>query len=368
MAQGDKTVAFPSGVGVLNKKHLDARQGPEAGYTNVADAVASIPAGQRVKGLTVFIQNGSSVDEYWWRDGTTDADLVKKNDGGKVFVLDLTNSETLSDLVGKIEPYSILVIKFDSTDRTIAQGTYDLKGAHIILQPVSSADVLIYVEDDTVLQNVSSVRAVGAYVVSLRDNGGTDQPKINPQKDHFILGASVDLNYEIEFTTSFGVIINEGQGEVSYLSSSAVGGTEVHVYSPFFRRTYSNYDGATVSLTRHFAALSGKSTYTHSAAGAESVSFLHVKQVEITLEANINTSFDVNNVAEDADVELIIIQDATGGRTVDWSVLDFGAGTTITSKDSTWPVIDSAANAKTKVNIQRRGTAYHLTSENIGTP
>ena len=60
-------------------KHGDARYGP---WSSVANANLNVLALQRVVGLTVGIQSGNTLDEYWYYTGVTDSDLVLKLAGG----------------------------------------------------------------------------------------------------------------------------------------------------------------------------------------------------------------------------------------------------------------------------------------------
>jgi hypothetical protein len=64
----------------LNKPaHLDARVGP---WESVNDATANVPFDQREIGLTIVVFDGSMAEEYWWKDGLTNGDLVVKSTGG----------------------------------------------------------------------------------------------------------------------------------------------------------------------------------------------------------------------------------------------------------------------------------------------
>lgn len=60
-------------------KHADARYGPWTGITHANDNVLGL---QRVIGLTVGIQSGNTLTEYWYYSGVTDSDLVFKSAGG----------------------------------------------------------------------------------------------------------------------------------------------------------------------------------------------------------------------------------------------------------------------------------------------
>jgi len=72
------SLELPFGVKVLNPKPADAKYDNEGvPYVNTAAAIAAIPAAIRHRGLTVNI-NG---EEYWWKTGTADGDLIVKTAG-----------------------------------------------------------------------------------------------------------------------------------------------------------------------------------------------------------------------------------------------------------------------------------------------
>lgn len=50
-------------------------------YASLAEANSLIPVAYRYKGLPVYILEGINTVEYWYRNGTADADLVKKSNG-----------------------------------------------------------------------------------------------------------------------------------------------------------------------------------------------------------------------------------------------------------------------------------------------
>ena len=56
--------------------NIDETYGP---YDTVSEANSAIVEGLRDIGRTVIIKVGSAAIEYWWKAGTTDADLVQKN-------------------------------------------------------------------------------------------------------------------------------------------------------------------------------------------------------------------------------------------------------------------------------------------------
>lgn len=51
-------------------------------YTSTSDVTSTIPTGVRHKGMTVCIVSGGVTTEYWFKDGTTNGDLVAKGSGG----------------------------------------------------------------------------------------------------------------------------------------------------------------------------------------------------------------------------------------------------------------------------------------------
>ena len=57
-------------------KHLDARYGP---YDSVEEALERVIDLYRSEGLVVGILNEGVVEEYWFRDGVADEDLVLKD-------------------------------------------------------------------------------------------------------------------------------------------------------------------------------------------------------------------------------------------------------------------------------------------------
>jgi len=72
-------IQLSAGIVVGVNKPIDAKYGP---YASVAAALADIGATLRYKGLTVGIETNGSVSEYWFKDGTTNANFVEKSLGG----------------------------------------------------------------------------------------------------------------------------------------------------------------------------------------------------------------------------------------------------------------------------------------------
>ena len=84
-------IELSAGIVVGAAKPIDAKFGP---YASTAAALADITSALRYKGLTIGIESGSAVVEYWFRDGTTNADFVEK-----ITPLEATNIIGLSDFI-----------------------------------------------------------------------------------------------------------------------------------------------------------------------------------------------------------------------------------------------------------------------------
>lgn len=77
-------------------------------FISTADAIHYVPVVQRYKGLTVLINTGGTLSngvitggtnaEYWWKDGTLDADLVVKQSGSTDTTALMRKGNNLGDL------------------------------------------------------------------------------------------------------------------------------------------------------------------------------------------------------------------------------------------------------------------------------
>jgi hypothetical protein len=84
-------IELSAGIVVGAAKPIDAKYGP---YASTAAALADITSALRYKGLTIGIESGSAVVEYWFRDGIANADFVEK-----IIPLEATNIIGLSDFI-----------------------------------------------------------------------------------------------------------------------------------------------------------------------------------------------------------------------------------------------------------------------------
>ena len=82
-------------------KPIDSRYGP---WSSTAEAISNIVEAERYVGLTVGVDIGPTVVEYWWEDVVADSGLVSKQFGGDQTVDSLTlNGGVLADLgVGEL--------------------------------------------------------------------------------------------------------------------------------------------------------------------------------------------------------------------------------------------------------------------------
>ena len=70
-------------------------------YTNTAQVISEIVEAIRHKGLTVAVANGASIQEYWFKDGVADLDLIVKS--FEVSVWTKTGDNIRNNNVGDIE-------------------------------------------------------------------------------------------------------------------------------------------------------------------------------------------------------------------------------------------------------------------------
>lgn len=79
-------VVIQDNFGLAAAKAVDNRYGKLSSggvsipYTNVSEVYTAIPLVYRHRGLTVAVEDGSGgIQEYWWKNGTTNPDLVPKS-------------------------------------------------------------------------------------------------------------------------------------------------------------------------------------------------------------------------------------------------------------------------------------------------
>ena len=79
-------IEVSAGIVVGANKPVEAKYGP---YASTAAALSDIGSTLRYKGLTVGIESGGSITEYWFKNGTADSDFIVK-----------TQTPAISDITG----------------------------------------------------------------------------------------------------------------------------------------------------------------------------------------------------------------------------------------------------------------------------
>jgi hypothetical protein len=102
--------------------NIDSRLGP---YSSSAHATGSIESIYRYPGMTVFISSSTETEEYWWRDGVNNNQLILKTGSGQTYLegpgIDI-NSNYISASLGA-------GLEFDGSNKIQAQvRTVNLQG------------------------------------------------------------------------------------------------------------------------------------------------------------------------------------------------------------------------------------------------
>jgi len=161
-------IELSAGIVVGVSKSVDGKYGP---YPDLATAKSEIASNLRYLGLTVGIETGGTVEEYWWESGTADVDLVAKGGGGTWGSITGTLSDQTdlqSALDGKVDENTAI------TGDTKTKITYDAKGLVTGGADATTADIADsadkrYVTDSqlTVIGNTSGTNTGDNAVNSL---------------------------------------------------------------------------------------------------------------------------------------------------------------------------------------------------------
>jgi hypothetical protein len=133
-------IQLSAGIVVGVNKPVDGKYGP---YPDVATAKADIGVTLRYLGLTVGIETGGVVEEYWWESGTADGDLVAKGGGG--------GGGTWGSITGTLSDQTDLQSALDGKQATItgAATTIDTEDLTASRALVSDASGKVAVSDVT---------------------------------------------------------------------------------------------------------------------------------------------------------------------------------------------------------------------------
>jgi len=105
-------IQLSAGIVVGSNTAVDAKYGP---YADLATAKSEIGVSLRYLGLTVGIETGGTVEEYWWESGTADGDLVAKGGGG--------GGGTWGSITGTLSDQTDLQSALDGKEATITATT-----------------------------------------------------------------------------------------------------------------------------------------------------------------------------------------------------------------------------------------------------
>lgn len=123
-------IELSAGIVVGANRPIDAKYGP---YASLAEALADIGTTLRYKGLTVGIETGGQVVEYWFRDGVANSDLVEK-----ITPLEADNIIGLSDFIIDAAPglsiETTVHIATGNTDTYSVSGLASANPSHVLVQ------------------------------------------------------------------------------------------------------------------------------------------------------------------------------------------------------------------------------------------
>ena len=135
-------IQLSAGIVVGVNKPVDGKYGP---YPDLATAKADIGVTLRYLGLTVGIETGGVVEEYWWESGTADADLVAKGGGGAAWgsitgtLSDQTDLQSALD--GKQATITGAATTIDDTDLTASRALVSDGSGKVAVSDVTATEL-----------------------------------------------------------------------------------------------------------------------------------------------------------------------------------------------------------------------------------
>jgi hypothetical protein len=179
-------IQLSAGIVVGVNKPVDGKYGP---YPDLATAKADIGVTLRYLGLTVGIETGGVVEEYWWESGTADADLVAK--GGSVTWG--TIGGTLSDQTDLQTALDAKTNKLITTNRQTASYTLVLGDADKLVEMnVATAN------DLTIPLNSSVAFATGTQILLAQYGAG--QTTIVPTSGVTVRSNGAKLKLNVQYS------------------------------------------------------------------------------------------------------------------------------------------------------------------------
>ena len=233
-------IELSAGIVVGANKPVDAKFGP---YASTAAALADIGLTLRYKGLTVGIETGGQVTEYWFRDGVTNSDLVEK-----ITPLEAENIIGLSDFIIASAPGLSInsTIRYgDGTSVTFPIDglvSNDPESVLVALNGVTQTPVTDYtVSEASGTITFDSAPAAGTQIACTALGLRTVQPPIDPTLYLFAFDSTTD-----GLTTYSGRLLNADRPAAPALPETATTWT--------IRRTTLNAAGRVLSTASAIGA------------------------------------------------------------------------------------------------------------------
>ena len=126
--------------------NIDAMYGP---YSRLSEALSAIPIELRIIGRTVGIITDTHIDEYWWKNGVKDSDLVLKAAKTR------STSELINDGADGLNPYISLneIPKLDISNKAEIDASNIDDHLHIWRQKIDAN----YVHDQAIPKSIWTI-------------------------------------------------------------------------------------------------------------------------------------------------------------------------------------------------------------------
>lgn len=222
-------IQLSAGIVVGVNKPVDGKYGP---YPDVATAKADIGVTLRYLGLTVGIETGGVVEEYWWESGTADGDLVAKGGGGGGTWGSITG--TLSDqtdlqsaLDGKQATITGAATTIDTEDLTASRALVSDGSGKVAVSDVTSTE-LGYLDgvtsavqtqvDAKTAKLITTNRQTASYTLVLGDADKLVEMNVGSAND-----LTIPLNSSVAFATGTQILLAQyGAGQTTIVPTSGV--------------------------------------------------------------------------------------------------------------------------------------------------
>ena len=245
-------IELSAGIVVGSVEPIDKKYGA---YASTTEANSEVGATLRYRGLTVGITGSGYLVEYWWKDGTTDSDLVVKQPSGEIFSgsfsgsfegdgsgltgvisSDATKAQTVETISTTADGEHFLTFVDSNNGSSAAETVYTT--SQITVNPATSeiqagtvrANSLTGSLSGTATNAVSASHVASAYdtvsvsnaTISLTDMGGnTDQ---------------ITVNNVVNSDTASAVMVasdNETDGNFYITTSPGANGQTVYAHQSF---------------------------------------------------------------------------------------------------------------------------------------